>query len=391
MGPAAVRFIRNMSYDKKCFTSALLSMGTKGVVELHESKENEFTVKRAGAAKSDDPLTVYEEKLLSDLLRSSRSLKLVSSNHSKISRAITELRNGLRKGFHGSVFRTNRGWLVPGWILTGLGILVMIASFGSEAMGIALFFSIWLSIWGVGTFALISAAIGSWKTYLSLSGTGVSEGSLVSAITSTLFAIPFSLGWIVGLVVVATKTSWLMLPVGMYLFAVNYAFWWWIRQPTVEGQRIRDEIEGFRMYLGTAEREYVEQFKGPEKTPELFERYLPYAVALDVENEWTDQFTDVLAAASQSPGDNTQYHPAWYHGTHYSSFNNGAVVGALGTALSTAIVSSASAPASRSGGEVSHRAVVFPEGAVEAAAVEVGSARSHYRLFSYRISENVFP
>ena len=34
-----------------------------------------------------------------------------------------------------------------------------------------------------------------------------------------------------------------------------------------------------------------------EKTPELFEKYLPYCLALDVENEWSEQFANVLARA----------------------------------------------------------------------------------------------
>ena len=58
-----------------------------------------------------------------------------------------------------------------------------------------------------------------------------------------------------------------------------------------------DQIEGFRQYLGVAEEDRLECLNPPDKTPELFERFLPYAVALDVENAWAKRFAGVLAAA----------------------------------------------------------------------------------------------
>ena len=62
------------------------------------------------------------------------------------------------------------------------------------------------------------------------------------------------------------------------------------------GQKLLDQIEGFRLYLSTAEEERLKVLHPPEKTPELFERYLPYALALDCENEWNAKFAAVLAA-----------------------------------------------------------------------------------------------
>ena len=49
----------------------------------------------------------------------------------------------------------------------------------------------------------------------------------------------------------------------------------------------------------------------PDKTPELFERFLPYAVALDVENGWAKRFAGVLAAAGTAAAVS-----AWYSGNY---------------------------------------------------------------------------
>ncbi len=59
-----------------------------------------------------------------------------------------------------------------------------------------------------------------------------------------------------------------------------------------------DQIEGFRMYLGTAEGESLQRMHPPNMTPELFEKFLPYALALDVDSEWAEKFSGVLERAA---------------------------------------------------------------------------------------------
>jgi uncharacterized membrane protein YgcG len=59
-----------------------------------------------------------------------------------------------------------------------------------------------------------------------------------------------------------------------------------------------DAIEGFRLYLGGAEEDRLQACYPPKKTPELFERFLPYAVALDVENAWAKRFEGILDNAA---------------------------------------------------------------------------------------------
>lgn len=52
-----------------------------------------------------------------------------------------------------------------------------------------------------------------------------------------------------------------------------------------------DEIEGFRTYFAATEGDRLDRMNPPEKTPALFETYLPYALALGVENRWSSKFS----------------------------------------------------------------------------------------------------
>ena len=59
-----------------------------------------------------------------------------------------------------------------------------------------------------------------------------------------------------------------------------------------------DQIEGFKLYLSKAEHDSLRRLDLPQKTLQLYEELLPFAIALDLETAWSDQFTEVLAAAN---------------------------------------------------------------------------------------------
>jgi uncharacterized membrane protein YgcG len=135
------------------------------------------------------------------------------------------------------------------------------------------------------------------------------------------------------------------------LVLLNGLFFMLLKAPTLQGRAIMDEVEGFKMYLATAEQNRLNLLHPPERTPELFERYLPYAMALDVENQWGEQFTDVFAAASAG-GEEGGYHPRWYHGRHgYDRWSSpGRFASSLGSSIGSSISSAATPPSSSSSG-----------------------------------------
>jgi len=119
-----------------------------------------------------------------------------------------------------------------------------------------------------------------------------------------------------------------------------------LRAPTPAGRLIMDEIEGFKMYLDTAEQERLERMQSPELTPELFETFLPYAFALGVENHWCDRF------AREFPEELTEkggYTPTWYAGKHSGLLALNHLGNDFSSGFSSAISSASSPPGSSSG------------------------------------------
>ena len=128
--------------------------------------------------------------------------------------------------------------------------------------------------------------------------------------------------------------------------AMHLTFLLLLRAPTPAGRQIMDEIEGFRMYLDTAEQDRLERMRSPQLSPEVFEMFLPFAFALGVENSWCERF------AREFPGDLEKkggYHPAWYTG-RYSGINTlGHLGNEFNSSFSSAIAASSSPPGSSSG------------------------------------------
>ncbi|MDH3738450.1 MAG: DUF2207 domain-containing protein, partial [Alphaproteobacteria bacterium] len=130
---------------------------------------------------------------------------------------------------------------------------------------------------------------------------------------------------------------------------LNLLFYHLLKAPTRLGRRTMDGIEGFKDYLSIAEKDRMNLLNPPDRTPELFERYLPYALALGVEQQWAEQFSDVLAHASAEPGTSGRhYAPRWYSGTGLGDGFSG-IASTLGSGFTSAVSSASTAPGSSSG------------------------------------------
>ena len=130
------------------------------------------------------------------------------------------------------------------------------------------------------------------------------------------------------------------------MLVANGVFGKLLKAPTVAGQTLMDHIRGFKMYLEVAEGEEFKRMKAPPPplTPQLYESYLPAALALGVEQRWAERFASVLDV--QSPN----YSPAWYAGPGWDIHNMGGFSRELGSSLGSAISSASTAPGSSSGG-----------------------------------------
>lgn len=339
LSPAAVRYMREMGYDHKVFAAALLNMAVKGFLKIKQEKNSYILTRENG---DESALSPEERKIARILLPSKGSIELKQSNHAVIQQAVQELKNSLKLKYNKAYFVKNRGYFVPGLLLSIAGLIIAILSFRSAEAG---FLIIWLSIWSAGVVVLLFVVARAWKS--AFQG-GVHGGNMVGALFITFFSIPFIAGEVFGLYGLLTNTSPFMLAAIIMVVGMNALFYQLLKAPTVIGRKLLDKIEGFKMFLGTAEKDRLNFAVPLKKTPEVFEKFLPYALALNVEQAWAENFTDVLTRAGQS-GSESAYHPVWYSGRSLDSFQPSSFASSFGGGMVSSISSSSTAPGSSSG------------------------------------------
>jgi len=328
--PAALRFVRRMGYDDTCFTAAILGLAAKGALDIDQDAGDTWSVTRNEAAAS--ALTPDERSLHDALFRDSRKLSFVPSAHSRVSHARQVLQNALDRMYRNRFFVTNTLKLLPGLLISLITFLVISAISGGGAG----FIMLWLTFWSIPVSILLTKA---W-----LATRDHEQGSLFW----WLIAIPFSGGEVIGLIMLGHLAGYAMLPVFVALLGTNIAFYSWMKAPTQLGAKLLNRIEGFRWYLGVAEKQELDSRYRPESRPELFASYLPYAVALDVGNAWAQRFAEAL-----SPAQLQQAQPGWYRSVDNHGFDSGGFTrfsSGLSSGIGSAIASASVSPGSGGSG-----------------------------------------
>jgi hypothetical protein len=100
----------------------------------------------------------------------------------------------------------------------------------------------------------------------------------------TIFAVPFMAGIGFGFFALGLSVPLATLIAILAQGVLAAVFYRLLKAPTLAGGKVRDEIDGFKMFLDTAEKDRLEKLNPPHVTPEIFEKFLPYAIALDAED-----------------------------------------------------------------------------------------------------------
>ena len=266
--PAGCSYIRKMSFNRQAFTSAIISLGVKGYLEIEED-DDDFTLrqKQAGSGKASKG----ERAMVDALFEGANDVELIQKNHRVSMKAQGVLKKALKAEHMGRLFNLNAIYALPAVALT-----------------------------------IIAVAI----------------------------AIPLNGG----------PPVWVIF--GILSIILHPLFLFLMRAPTPAGRLIMDEIEGFKMYLDTAEQDRLDRMQSPQLTPEVFETFLPYAFALGVENSWCDRFSREFPEDLAQKGG---YHPAWYVGNRSGLSALGHIGNDFSSSFSSSISSASSPPGSSSG------------------------------------------
>ncbi len=130
-------------------------------------------------------------------------------------------------------------------------------------------------------------------------------------------------------------TSLPFIVAGLLTGIIICGFGWFMPARTQTGAQALEGILGFEDFLDHVE---ADRFNRMIKTPEMFEKFLPFAMALGVEKNWSKAFQGIYTQP-----------PQWYQGTYGPVFYPNMFVSDLNSMSTLAGTAMASAPRSSGG------------------------------------------
>jgi len=123
------------------------------------------------------------------------------------------------------------------------------------------------------------------------------------------------------------------------LWVVNLLFYHLLKTPTAFGQRILAHLQGFRTYFQHPAHAWrAHPAQAPKESAETFERYLPYAMALDAERPWIEHYGQIF---NDSQANASPYFMHWLTGDRPGHFDAEHLINAINDDLANAISRSA--------------------------------------------------
>lgn len=327
ISPAAMRYILEEETGHKNFTAALINLAVKGYVELKKISSGYEVIKLNSVGTKLRPMSSGESIIMRKLFKSRNKVVIDKKYDSRIKTAMKRVNDRLKSEYKAKCFKDNK---MLGYFGIGISILTLV------------FLMLHLNVLNgemFGGFAVLFAVAGYAVFTIHKSFNGSFDMGNLLFIGVIAFSLFSNMGKELPIEVILF---------GLFLLVVNGIFIYLLKSPTPFGREMMDGIEGFKLYLSTAEQHRLDVMHPPEMTPELFEEYLPYAIALGVENKWSQRFANHLKSAGIDPS-HSNYSPHWYSGGHFNLSSSSSGFSDISKGMATTI-SAASTPPSSSGG-----------------------------------------
>ncbi len=318
--PAFVRYIKEMKVDRVSMTANIIGLAVKGALKIEESdeppsffghKHNIFTlVKKNGSVE----LTRDEDAMMMRLFPGDReSVTLEQKNARELSNANGGLRRGISSLSRGLV-STNIGLCLTGALIFIAGLATTLPFTGDSL-----------------TTTAAAGIFGGAVLMISLSRKVSPDGSFITKIKEIIFSLfPSIVAAFAAYSIFEGERAVLLIVLPFIAAAAVTALMRpFVTSRTERGEELNSEVEGLNLYISVAEKDRLEMLNAPDETPELFERLLPYAMALGAAKTWGDRFAKVLEKA--------QYTPQWYAGPSPYIFMNTGGFGSFSEAIGSSM------------------------------------------------------
>ena len=342
LSPASIGYLQQEYYSGNMISAAIVNLAIKGFLKIIEDDKRilgifggrEYTIEKI--KEQDQTLSKEEINLMNNLFANGNTTVTFDGKYDpEIKKAVDDFKEIL--SFQHDKFLKNGNnsskLILP--ILIILGVFIT-----------GLFFSYKFS----DNDTLMAIGVGL--------GIAVFVFSFIFSLSYERYLFAKIMFWIISIIMIvflgfiSLKDDKILENLGFYAtygfiiiaFITFVLFQYLIKQPTPEKLEILSLIEGFKMYLGTAEEKTLQFHNSPQMTPEIFEKMLPFAMVLGVDKIWGEKFQNMIKNSAMGQ---ENYQTNWFVGTSVMNMNFG---NTLNSSLSQSIASTSTQPSSSGSG-----------------------------------------
>ncbi len=298
LNPAVVYYARCRQTVPKTLFVLLLDMAGKGFLSFEQNSQKQLTlIKQTDSTKS---LSALEKTVAKKLFpKEETAFKMTAANALRLTRLLQTLDGKMKREYKSKFVTFQQTYFWFGILMAAISV-VTVASLSPFALttGITAFIAV----------ACFVPLYFSGEKLFSLLKRGVFSNNRRALTVPTLTALAFLAGLSQALHWYAVETTWVTavwFAAALICIAVFYSL---LQSPSLLGKTLAENLEGYKIYLSSQDDTLLATMRNADrKIKTLYNKHLPFAVALDVDRLWTKRF-------SAFANGNAKLAPDWYAG-----------------------------------------------------------------------------
>ena len=301
LSAAGVRYIASGVTDGRSFAAVIAELAVRGCLRV-EPGDGKYKLSRLMSDRATEAkLAPEEQRVLALLFEEWPTIELSPAmdqrNTAQNGRYIFHIHEELNKQLAGKYFTRHAGIIMVGVLATfACALLLAAMARGRDTTG-AIFFTIWFLFCGLMLGLMIELTfISAWKT-AARAGTG-----WVRLLPGTAAIAVFGSVMIFFLTKLAADVSLSFALMLAAFLPVNLVWGPRLKRKTPLGRQTADQIEGFRQFLQKVEQDRLNRINPADQLLDKSlsdpDRFLSYAIALEVKEAWGDHLAQTFSAAT---------------------------------------------------------------------------------------------
>ena len=297
ISPAGARYIASGTTDGRSFAAVIAQLAVHGCIRV-ESENGKYRLSRLMSDRATEAALAPEEKfILALLFEDGPEIVLTGAmderNAAQNGRYVHHIHDELTNQLGNKYFTRHTGIIALGVLVTFVSALALAITARGRDTSAAVFTTLWVLFIGLMLGMMIELSFASaWKTAVR-AGTGwIKLLPGVAAVSIFGGAIAFLLKNLAS----GVSLSFSLMLVAFLL--INLAWGPRLKRKSPLGRQVSDQIAGFRQFLEKVDQDRLNRVNPPITTPQDLDRFLPYAIALEVKEEWGDQLSQTFFAST---------------------------------------------------------------------------------------------